>query len=370
MEQEQQSVEYTVRPAKADEIDAEGIARAYNSVYEDYPFVAFTDPEMVREEVIPAGNSDNFVVEVDGGQEVDGREVHEDTVVGTGSVKYHRGGHEAEFGGIVLDPEFQESGIPFYQDLVDQRVEIARDSDADRYVTHPVSSVHAKTQYGHAKKGAVPEGVSLNKYPEVFAGEGRETVVPMAYPDGNFQFTDTAQDVYVTDETVGVVDNVLSGVNENREEELERNLHVGPEDVEAGYRVEEKAYDSNVGRMASYQVLPDGDRSFEEAMEAVDEAVEDDDIRWVGVEFDANDESAWEASEKLSERGFTPERYSPEAMNYSENPRDVVGFQYFKDGTGEIQLIDSALETLNATGTEYEDRGQGPVDNVRNISVN
>ncbi|MFB6159199.1 MAG: hypothetical protein ABEJ95_06115 [Candidatus Nanohalobium sp.] len=372
MEQEQKSVDYKVRPAREQELDAEGIAGAYNAVYEDYPFVAFTDPEMVEEEVIPGEGSDNFVVEVAGGQEVDGEEVPEDTVVGTGSVKYHRDGHEAEFGGIVLDPEFQEmEGAPFYQDLVDQRVETARQSDADRYVTHPVSSVHAKTQHGHEKKGAVPEGVSLNKYPEVFAGEGRETVVPMVYPDGNFQHTEgNPRDVYVTDDTVGLVDNVLSGVNSERDENLDRNLHVGPEDVDdTGYRVEQKVYDDEVGKMASFQVLPDGDQSMDEAMTAIDEAVEDEDVRWVGVEFDANHESAWDVSSKLSAEGFTPERYSPEAINYGDDVSDAMSYQFFKDGTNEIQLIDSAVESLEATGTEYSDHGQGPVEGVRNVSV-
>lgn len=372
MEQEQDAVEYTVRPAKADEMDAEGIAQAYNSVYEDYPFVSFTDPEMVREEVIPGEDSENFVVEVAGGQMIDGEEVPEDSVVGTGSVKLHRDGHEAEFGGIVLDPEFQEmSGAPFYQDLVDQRVEVARNSEADRYVTHPVSSTHAKTQHGHAKKGAVPEGVSVNKYPEVFNGEGRETVVPMVYPDSNYEFTaGDSRDVFVTDDTVGLVDQVLSGVNEERDgEALSRDLHVGPEEVESGYSVSEKVYDDEVGKMASYQLTPDGDKSLDEAMESVDAALEDEDVRWIGVEFDANDESAWEASQQLSDRGFTPERYSPEAMNYDEEISDALGFQYFKDGTGEIQLIDSAVEALDATGTDYEDHGQGPVEGVRNVSV-
>ncbi|WEL23506.1 hypothetical protein [Candidatus Nanohalovita haloferacivicina] len=372
MEQEQKSVDYHLRPAEPTELDAQGIAGAYNSVYEDYPFVAFTDPEMVQEEVIPGGDSDNFVVEVDGGQVVDGREIPEDTVVGTGSVKYHRDGHEAEFGGIVLDPEFQEmDGAPFYQDLVDQRVETARESGADRYVTHPVSSVHAKTQHGHAKKGAVPEGVSINKYPEVFQGEGRETVVPMVYPDGNFQYTDgDSREVYVTDETAGLVDNVLSGVNSERDETLARDLEVGPEDVDVdGYSVTEKVYDDEVGRMASFQVVPGGSKSMDEAMNAIDEAVDDDDVRWVGVEFDANDESAWEVSQALSERDFTPERYSPEAINYGDDVSDAMGYQFHKDGTGEIQLIDSAKEALEATGTEFDDRGQGPVPGVQNVSV-
>ena len=371
MDQKQDAVSYRVRPARADEMDAEGIAQAYNAVYEDYPFVSFTDPEMVQDEVIPSENSENFVVEVEGGQVIDGEEVPEDAVVGTGSVKFHRGGHEAEFGGIVLDPDFQEmDGAPFYQDLVNQRVQVARNSDADRYVTHPVSSTHAKTQHGHAKKGAVPEGVSVNKYPEVFNGEGRETVVPMVYPDGNYEFTEgDSRDVFVTDDTVGLVDQVLSGVNENREEALDRYLQVGPEEVDAGYSVSEKVYDDEVGKMASYQLTPGGDQSIDEALEAVDQALEDDDVRWVGVEFDANDESAWEASEELSSRGFTPERYSPEAMNYGDQVSDALGFQYAKDGTGEIQLINQAVETLKATGTDYDNHGQGPVDHVREVSV-
>lgn len=372
MDQKQDTVEYTVRPARPDEMDAEGIAQAYNSVYEDYPFVSFTDPAMVQEEVIPGGDSENFVVEVAGGQMIDGEEVPEDTVVGTGSVKFHRGGHEAEFGGIVLDPDFQEmDGAPFYQNLVDQRVQVARNSDADRYVTHPVSSTHAKTQHGHAKKGAVPEGVSVNKYPEVFNGEGRETVVPMVYPDGNYEFTaGDSRDVFVTDDTVGLVDQVLSGVNEERDgEALSRDLHVGPEEVNAGYSVSEKVYDDEVGKMASYQLTPGGEQSIDEALDAVDQALEDEDVRWVGVEFDANDESAWEASQELSDRGFTPERYSPEAMNYGDEVSDALGFQYAKDGTGEIQLIDQAVETLDATGTEYQDRGNGPVDHVTNVSI-
>lgn len=370
--QEQKAVEYEVRPAQPQELDAQGIAGAYNSVYEDYPFVAFTDPDMVQDEVIPGGDSENFVVEVAGGQEADGMEIPETTVVGTGSVKYHRGGHEAEFGGIVLDPDFQEmDNTPFYQDLVDQRVATARQSDADRYVTHPVSSVHAKTQHGHAKKGAVPEGVSLSKYPEVFAGEGRETVVPMVYPDGNFQYTgEDSREVYVTDETVGLVDSVLSGVNSERDESLARDMDVGPEETsETGYTVKQKVYDDEVGRMASFQVLPDGDRSMSEAMEVIDEAVNDSDVRWVGVEFDANDATAWDVGEQLSERGFTPERYSPEAINYGDDVSDAMGYQFFKDGTGEIQLIDPAVDVLEATGTDYDNHGTGPVEGVRNVSV-
>lgn len=371
MEQQQDAVDYVVRPAEASELDAEGIAGAYNAVYEDYPFVSFTDPEMVRQQVIPGEDSQNFVVEVRGGQEVDGEEVQQDTVVGTGSVKFHRGGHEAEFGGIVLDPGFQElDGASFYQDLVNQRVQVARNSEADRYVTHPVSSTHAKTQHGHAKKGAVPEGVSVNKYPEVFAGEGRETVVPMVYPDGNYQFTSgDSKDVFVTDDTVGIVDQVLSGVNQRRDDELSRSLQVGPEEVDTKYSVKEKVHDEEVGKMASYQLLPGGDQSIDEALNEVDEALENDDLRWIGVELDANDESAWEASQELSSRGFTPERFSPEAMNYGDEVSDAVGFQYFKDDTGEIQLIDQARKALEATGTGYEKRGQGPVDHVQNVSI-
>ena len=53
MEQEQKAVNYHLRSAESTELDAEGIAGAYNAIYEDYPFVAFTDPEMVQEEVIP-----------------------------------------------------------------------------------------------------------------------------------------------------------------------------------------------------------------------------------------------------------------------------------------------------------------------------
>lgn len=372
MEQEQKAVNYHLRSAEATELDAEGIAGAYNAVYEDYPFVAFTDPEMVQEEVIPGDGSDNFVVEVEGGQEVDGREISEDTVVGTGSVKYHRDGHEAEFGGIVLDPDFQEmEDAPFYQDLVDERVRTARASDADRYVTHPVSSVHAKTQHGHSKKGAVPEGVSVNKYPEVFKGEGRETVVPMVYPDGNFRYTgEDSQEVYVTDETAALVDNVLSGVNSGRDENIARDLEVGPEETsDTGYHVKEKVYDDEVAKMAGFQVVPGGDHSIGEAMAAVEDAVDDEDVRWVGVEFDANDESAWKVSTELSDRGFTPERYSPEAINYGDDVSDAMGYQFHKDGTGEIQLIDPAVEALEATGTEFSDHGQGPVDGVRNVSV-
>ena len=371
MEQQNESVEYVVRPAKPSELDAEGIAEAYNAVYEDYPFVSFTDPKIVKDEVIPSTDSENFVVEVNGGQQVQDREVPEDAVVGTGSVKFHRGGHEAEFGGIVLDPEFQElEGAPFYQDLVNQRVQVARNSDADRYVTHPVSSTHAKTQHGHAKKGAVPEGVSVNKYPEVFKGNGRETVVPMVYPDSNYKFTSgDSKDVFITDETVGIVDQVLSGVNERREDKLSRNIHVGPEEVDAGYSLKEKVHDDEVGKMASYQLVPGGEQSIDEALETVDQALEDDDLRWIGVELDANDKSTWEASQELSDRGFTPERYSPEAMNYGEEVSDAIGFQYFKDSTGEIQLIDQARKALEATGTEYKDHGSGPVDHVRDVSI-
>ncbi|QKQ98208.1 hypothetical protein GKQ38_01580 [Candidatus Nanohaloarchaea archaeon] len=389
MEQEQKSVEYKVRPAREQELDAEGIAGAYNAVYEDYPFVAFTDPEMVEEEVIPGEGSDNFVVEVAGGQEVEGEEIPEDTVVGTGSVKYHRDGHEAEFGGIVLDPEFQEmDGAPFYQDLVDQRVETARQSDADRYVTHPVSSVHAKTQHGHEKKGAVPEGVSLNKYPEVFAGEGRETVVPMVYPDGNFEYTgENSREVYVTDENIGLVDHVHSSLNEERDERVAREFEVGSGgSTDTGYRVEQKTYDDETGEMASFRILHGGEHSLDDVMSALDpekqveeseedeaysieQALEDDSIRWVGVEFDANHQSAWDVADRLSDAGFNPERYSPEAINYGDEVSDAMGYQFHKDGTGEIQLIDSAEEALEATGTEYSDHGQGPVEGVRNVSV-
>lgn len=374
---DQQQIEnFRVREARADPADAQGIAESFQSTYEDYPFTAYTDPEQVESEVLPGDGSRNFVVEVTDEDEPE----EESSVVGTGSVKFHEDGTVAELGGAVIKEDFQRrlrrpDGTSAYQELFETRLERAYDEGADIVTTQTVSSTHAKTQYQASKNGFVPTGVSDKKYPEVFRGEGRETTVPMVDADSDFRHTASADEeapqVYVTEETAALVDHVYSMFNDHRDDELEREMVFADDadDAETGFEVKEKAYDDEVSNLAQYQVLPGGDKSYEEALDTVAEALDDEGVDWVGVEVDANHPSAGELSASLREMGFDLERYSPEELEYRDGTRDALGFQSRPTDTYTVQVLEDVAETAEVMGIPYDEEGGPDVDHVKNVSM-
>jgi hypothetical protein len=384
MPQHSRQADFQVRPAEDSWKDAEGIARGFNTTYSDYPFPEYTDPEQVREQVLPAEGSHNFVVEVHDGQEVDGYSLEEPRVIGTGSVKLQEGGTVAELGGAVIEEMFrglrEPAGESAYQRLFDTRRQHAYDAGADVVLTQTVSSTHAKTQYQAAKDAFVPTGVSDKKYPEVFQGEKRETTVPMVDAHSNFWYTESADEtpqVFVNEDTAALVDHVYSSFNAMRDEGLDRDMvfvdegDYGPEDLaEQGFQVKEKAVDDEVARLAQYQILPGGDQSFEEVHETVVSAVGNEDYDWVGVDLDANHAYAGEMASYLQEAGFDMERYVPEELDYHDDgPRDALGFQYRPDETNQIQLLEDVMETADVMGLEYKEKGGPDLDHVMDVAM-
>ncbi len=362
MKQESEGLNFRIREAQATSEDAEGIASIFQSAYEDYPFSTYTEPESVMEDVIP-GESEVIVAEAMPGQEVDGMEIDEQRVVGTGSVKPQEDGQVAELGSAAIHEDFQGlEGADIYQTILDERCSRA---ETPVVYTQPVSSTHAITQKEHRDRGFAVVGVSRNKYPEVFADEGRETVVPMVDISSDFRYMDERlepgeePEVYVTEDTEMLVDHVRGEINEGRDDNLKRRSRLeGDRDVDPGdygYSLEEKMDDPEEGGLASYQVLPGGDMSFSEVSSELEEKIEDDRYSWIGVEIDANHEYAWPLTDQLTEEGFMPEKYFPEKLSYdSEGPKDCIGLQYSEEDTGRIEMINDAVEVAKSAGMGVE----------------
>lgn len=412
--QSQKHVSVNWRPSKTetrngeklgDPVDAKSIATSFKTNYGgDYPFQAYNNPERARKEVIP-GEDTVLIAELEAGQKVpvnSGRwqdmaesmnseflanhfdEVDESTVevlqpvgVGTGAVKHTENEGVMELGGATVWPAFwgtkTEYGEGLYESSLSARRDLATEEmDADIDFTQTVTSRHAKTGHMFEKLDYVTEGISDKKYPQVWSGEGRETVVRQTdAARNNYRFTessDNSRDLYYPDELSSLVDHVLSGINEVRANhgkgKLDRNQRGSPEyeglsEVEDYFKVEVEE-DTEVGYLSSVKVKPSAEgleESYtpEEVVEKIEESRAKEGVEWIDVTFDANHESSAAIADHLvGDLGYEPEKFSPEAFRYESDEElqvsDALGVQYRPDRTNDIQLIDEAKNLAEKMG--------------------